>query len=360
MSDEHRDNLEFHIAALSAESAEARAQLESAAGRIAHLEQLMVDAQRVAGQFREENDQLRTELNRTQGAVHNLSNPTRSQSGSAKPRKPDVFHGNRTEDVEGFLVTLERYLRLSAVPPARWVDYVASFLRHQADKWYRVQLTTHGENSAFATDYRTFKTEFLRQFKPINSVLKARDQMTKLKQTASAIAYTHQFLGLKLEIPDMNEAEAKDRYMRGLKPHVFRKVRVENPTTLNETIRMAQQFDEAVFHSRQVTGTYGRSADAMELDMLDVDDPDDLGESPDEEEDEEVTLNAITRTKRHGGRNRPKKAAKAKPKNQPKYQKGNNRERSRCIQENLCFKCKKSGHRIRDCPEWNHLKAKAQ
>jgi hypothetical protein len=64
------------------------------------------------------------------------------------------------------------------------------------------------------------------------------------------MVYTHRFLELKLEIHDMSDAEAKDKYMRGLKPHVSQKVRLENPDTLNEMIQIAQMFDEAVYNSR--------------------------------------------------------------------------------------------------------------
>ena len=303
--------------------------------RIATLERLMGEADKMARGFSDENNKLKAD-------IRTLSQRGGSNSVRVKPQKPESFHGNRSEDVEGFLVTLERYLRLSSVPQDQWVDYAASSLRHQADKWFRVQLTTEGAQSTFATNYNTFKTEFLKQFKPLNAVLTARDKMTKLRQTASAIAYTHRFLDLKLEIPDMSEAESKDRYMRGLKPRVFQKVRVENPNTLNEMIQMAQQFDEAVFNCRQFVGRSYSNPDAMEMDAMDDD-------------DEQESLNAIN-TKSRSSNGKQKKQFKKKTTDS----KMNYNEKIRCMQGGLCFKCRKQGHRIKDCPEWKNLKGQAQ
>jgi FtsZ-binding cell division protein ZapB len=350
MTDQQRD-LEFHIAGLAAEAAESRA-------RLAHLERVMQDAQHVAAQFRDENDHLKTELQRTQGALQTLSGQQKQETLKVKPRKPEAFHGNRSEDVEGFLVTLERYLRLSAVPTARWVDFSASFLRHQADKWFRVQLSTHGENSQFATHYQTFKTEFLKQFKPVNAVLTARDKISKLKQTTSAIAYTHQFLSLKLEIPDMSDAEARDRYMRGLKPKVNTKVRLENKNTLNEMIQVAQRYDEAVFSSRQASTSTTKDPNAMDIDALDMDDSESSDEEEDEDEDKNA-LNMIAKNKKRFIRPRFKKSFRPKTKARNEST-TTHQTKAQCLAQGLCFKCKKAGHRIRDCPEWKTLKVKAQ
>jgi hypothetical protein len=345
MTEEQRDSLEQFIARLVTESKESQAKISS-------LERLMGEAQHVARKFHDENEQLKAEVRRTNEQIHTLATHKTPTHTKVKPQKPEVFHGNRTEDVEGFLVTLERYLRLSEVPVEQWVDYAASFLRHQADKWYRVRVTTHGERSAFTTDYKTFKEEFLKQFKPMNSVQTARDKITKLRQTGSAVTYTHRFLELKLEITDMSDAEAKDRYIRGLKAHVFQKVRVENPTTLNETIRMAQQFDEAVFNCRQAVGGYSRNPDAMELDVMGEDDQEN---SEEDSEDEDDTLNLIK------GKSRPtKRNSKSVFKKKSSGTRTNYTERVRCMQAGLCFKCKKTGHRIRDCPEWKNLKGRAQ
>jgi hypothetical protein len=168
-------------------------------------------------------------------------------------------------------------------------------------------------------------------------------------------------LELKLEITDMSEAEAKDRYMRGLKAHVFRKVRMENPKTLNETVRMAQQFDEAVFNCRQAFGGPPRDPNAMEIDMMSEDDQD--YSSVEESENEDDALDDTLDNTLHAMKNRSrssKRSPKKVFKNKSQDSKMNYNEKVRCMQGRLCFKCKKPGHRIRDCPQWKNLKAKAQ
>jgi hypothetical protein len=320
--------------------------------KISALERAMGDAQRVAQSFHYDNEQFKAEIQRQQSEIESLANNVRSgqnRTTRVKPQKPEPFTGDRSEDVEGFLVTLERFLRLSSVPEESWVDYSASFLRKQADKCFRVQLSTYGTASLFATDFDVFKVEFVKQFKPMNALLTARDRVTKLRQTGSAIAYTHRFLELKLEIPDVSEAEAKDKYMRGLKPHVCQKVRVENPTTLNGMIRLAQQFDEAVYNTRQAVGKFHQTnSDAMELDVM--------HDGKEDNSEEEETLNSM--------KNKPKKAKNAHTKrnfkNRSKESKMSYNEKVRCMQGRLCFKCKEPGHRIRDCPQWTKGKGHAQ
>ena len=346
-AEQQQDKLENYIAGLINE-------FNAANIRIASLERLMREAQQVAHQFQEDNEHLRTELGRTKEEIHWLSHKDKSINVSVKPRKPEAFHGNRSEDVEGFLVTLERYLRLSGVPYEKWVDYAASFLRHQADKWFRVQLGTYGENSRFTLNYGVFKDEFLKQFKPMNTLLTARDRIIKLRQTGSATSYTHRFLELKLDIIDMSEAEAKDRYMRGLKPHVFQKVRVENPRTLNEVIRMAQQFDEAVYNCRQAVGRFNRNPDAMELDVMD-DDEEDRKASSVESETADDSLSAMKYRKPN--KKFQKKTFKQKPTSSRMM---TYNEKVRCMEGGLCFKCKQPGHRIKDCPQWKSGKGSAQ
>ena len=329
--------------------------------RIQQLERMMEQGHRVTQQLHSENEALNSELQRTQNEFKSFARE-QPVSAKVKPQKPEPFTGSRTEDVEGFLVTLERFLRLSGVRGDQWVDYAASFLRHQADKWYRVQLANYGENSIFARQYRFFREEFLKQFKPVNALLTARDRITQLKQTGSAMVYTHRFLELKLEIHDMSDAEAKDKYMRGLKPHVSQKVRLEKPDTLNEMIQIAQMFDEAVYNSRHAIGKFHRHRNAMEIDALyqvneeeDETDINDYKHSASGSDTNSETLNAIRR-KPHTHRKFPKRTHKP----EPKSTRVNYNEKVRCLQSGLCFKCKKQGHMIRNCPLWKNLKAKTQ
>ena len=166
-SQQRQEILENYIRNILTQNADSQA-------RIQQLERMMEQGQRVTQQLHSENEVLNAELNRTQNEFKSFARE-QPVSAKVKPQKPEPFTGSRTEDVEGFLVTLERYLRLSGVRGDQWVDYAASFLRHQADKWYRVQLANYGENSIFARQYRFFREEFLKQFKPVNALLTARD-----------------------------------------------------------------------------------------------------------------------------------------------------------------------------------------
>src|SRR6201986_230487 len=99
MNDEQqREQMESYIARLVSEAA-------SQDVRIATLERVIREAQQGAQQFREENQYLKTELERTKEEVYSLANRGNLQGIKVTPQKPELFHGNRNEDVEGFLVT---------------------------------------------------------------------------------------------------------------------------------------------------------------------------------------------------------------------------------------------------------------
>ena len=67
--------------------------------------------------------------------------------------------------------------------------------------------------------------------------------MAFLRQINSVQDYTQRFHALTLEIPSMNEDEAMDRYVRGLKPRVAKEIELRGLTNLNDTIQAAQRFD---------------------------------------------------------------------------------------------------------------------
>jgi hypothetical protein len=149
--------------------------------------------------------------------------------------------------------------------------------------------------------------------------------------------------------------------MRGLKPHVTQKVRLENPTTLSEMIQTAQMFDEAVYSSRHAAGMYNRHSNAMDIDAMDQEPTDDMDEEENDHknsEEDSDTVNAI----RH--RSRPQRKFHKKPQRTEHKTKPTKRmdadEKVKYMRNGLCFKCRKQGHLIRDCPTWKNLKRKAQ
>ena len=82
-----------------------------------------------------------------------------------------------------------------------------------------------------------------RVFTPIPEREQARARLYDLRQVGSVQAYTQAFRELLFVIDDLAASERKPLYLRGLKPHILREVRLRFPNTLDDTIVIAEQLD---------------------------------------------------------------------------------------------------------------------
>jgi L-lactate utilization protein LutC len=103
----------------------------------------------------------------------------------------------------------------------------------------RVNLPPDNRRASF----REFEQAVLKQFQIDDESRLARDAIAKLSQKNTVQNYTQNFRSLMLKIPDMSEAEASDKYIRGLKPEVSKEVLLRDPKTFNEIIKTAERFD---------------------------------------------------------------------------------------------------------------------
>jgi hypothetical protein len=297
-----------------------------------------------------------------------------SRSVSLKPQKPDCFHGNsRGEKVDLWIFEFEQYFNAVGVNDPQRVPYAASFLRDYAATWWRARCTAQAavtssssssssSSSGTATmTWRQFTAAITQQFKPLNASKIARDRLHRLRQTGSVLQLTTMFNTLCADVPTMSEDEKMDKFRRACKPAIQQKLELEDPRTLFQMQMMAQRLDEIYWKYNSAPNKLPRDSrrpsyknpDAMELDN--IEENEEQNSSVESENDEEEQLQSMRGRSRASKRN-PKKSYHKKP-NNPKM---NYNERVRCMEKGLCFKCKKTGHRIRECPQWKSLKVKAQ
>src|SRR5687767_2599910 len=92
------------------------------------------------------------------------------------------------------------------------VPYVASMLKDDAAVWWRNHIDQADNNEVLRiTNWKSFKTALLKQFKPVNASQVAKDCLAVLRQEKSVQKYITVFCGLVLQITDINKAEQKDR-----------------------------------------------------------------------------------------------------------------------------------------------------
>ena len=222
-----------------------------------------------------------------------------------KPTKPGTFTGLKREDLMNWLHKAEIYLAaVGILETTQAVLIGSSYLEGPALSWWRWYLNeaNQGRLPQLLT-WNLFKQNLIEKFKPLNAERIAWEKLQSLQQRGSVVDYTNRFQLISIDIPDMSERDKMYRYLTGLKPDIRLHVEMQHPTTLNEAMSFAQTADATMFMVRR-----GARFDATRPTMA-------AGPVP-------MELGALTAS-----------------------------ERENLMRQGKCFRCRRSGHLARDCPQ---------
>jgi hypothetical protein len=124
------------------------------------------------------------------------------------------------------------------------------------------------------------------------------------------------FRNTVLRISDINEGEKTDRFVRGLKPHLQREIRVRGYVTLEEIIVAAERLDAVFFMTRPSLSSLKKPFREFES------------------KNDEVVPMELGALKSSGANG-----------------KLSQEERTKLMKEGACFFCKEKGHRANSCPK---------
>ena len=99
-------------------------------------------------------------------------------------------------------------------------------------------------------DWHEFKTSLSRQFKIQNIEQIARDKLYYLKQNGSVMRYNEIFNKLIMQIPDIGEKDALDKYKRGLRIDLQFEVARSKPKSVDEAQAVALECDQMLMKSK--------------------------------------------------------------------------------------------------------------
>jgi hypothetical protein len=240
-----------------------------------------------------------------------------------KVREPEVYNGERdTIVVDSWIYSLELYFSLVKIEhPQEKLLYAVSLLRKDAQLWYS-QLNTFEKEHA-PQDWDELKVALRTEFVPIDTIAKARDNMASLVQTTTVNQYINDFRRLLLQIPDMSEGVAQDKFVRGLVKPLRYAVRSQFPKTLADAQRIALAIESA--DEGEVVQSIKASAPQPQYEAMDLDAIRDL-------------VNAL-----NGGSGK----RMAQPKNGRRNFNNGNFTRNTDVQ---CYNCKGWGHMQGECP----------
>jgi len=142
-------------------------------------------------------------------------------------------------------------LNLQNLPKELWSRMAGQHLEGAAQLWYETR--SKELPVADLLNWDRFVSDINGLFAPINSNDKARDMLRTLSQKGSVQNYCADFDAIRLQIDNMAELEAMDRFISQLKPHVTLEVRMRKPETLRKAMEIAEEFDSLSF-SGQRTG----------------------------------------------------------------------------------------------------------
>ena len=260
-------------------------------------------------QLQEQLIQLQGQLEQRNGEQQPV--PTTQTFRQPGPRKPDVFDGKRTGGAcEAFVEAVDNYLAYygNSLTAEHQVRLVLSLIVGPADTWFRSYRNRELQGTN-PEDWLALRGILREHFIPVNATETLRDQLHDLTQRGSVASYVERFCSITNQLSDVSTAEALDRFVRGLKPDVRAKVRLERPNTLHGAMEVADQVDRALYKNGASRETFVRPMRPRATDPV----PMELG-----------ALATSTLTLE---------------------------EKQECLRRGACFNCQRAGHRARQCPD---------
>lgn len=224
-------------------------------------EQMAVEHQRQIAEAQRAFNALKTEMDSRMSSGPSIRPGSPAGSGAfsqtARLEKPVRFSGERRRDrvpPHTWLFNVTEYLQITKQPKETWVQFASMLLDGAAQLWYE---SRHARLDATQRrDWDSFAESIRAQFEPVNSNKTARDTLSKLVQKGPVQTYCSQFNLAFLQVTDMTEAEAIDRFVRGLKVSIQTEVDLKEPKTLEEAMRVAQRYDQLSWRHRQYKELY--------------------------------------------------------------------------------------------------------
>jgi hypothetical protein len=162
--------------------------------------------------------------------------------------KPPEFSG-RADGVETFLFKLDEIFAMDANARQSENDkviFAGSYCKGGApETWYKYVRNPETPEGERVTTWEQFKESLRLNFAALDTAQDARDRLhtAKQKQGTPVHEYTGYLRSLFMKVPGMAEDEKLDKYLRGLTDEIKKEVRMRKPETLEDAIKIAEDYD---------------------------------------------------------------------------------------------------------------------
>jgi len=155
-----------------------------------------------------------------------------------------MFNGtDRSVNIEIFLNTVERFLRLSKVDKKDKIDQTVMYFSGVAYEWWTSIETTEGEKIRHI-EWEEFKQMCLKRFLPVTSAESAYKRIGKWRQRGDISTYISSFQNLAQQIPfSLLSKEARVlQFVDGLNFDLQKVVKSMRPASIEDVINFAQSI----------------------------------------------------------------------------------------------------------------------
>jgi hypothetical protein len=173
-------------------------------------------------------------------------------------------------EVDNWIGDMELYFKMSKMKEDQKMEFAAMLFGPKAKTWWRILQANVSSDTP--EGWNELKEVVKSAFKPAGSYQGARNQFAALRQDGSVATYVDKFCELQLVIGDVSEAEALEKFVRGLKTEVQSHVRTFLPKDVETAQNQALVFDDTTGLADTIP-KWIRKDDAvpMELDYAEMD-----------------------------------------------------------------------------------------
>lgn len=160
----------------------------------------------------------------------------------AAQRSLTKFDPDENKDADTWLYEIEEALDLMEVPQRQYVAVAARFLAGKAQQWYRFKTQDHYRFRSWAD----FRRSFISVYGEPDREWKARQRLTKLRQTGSLSDYVSEFqlLAMKANDNDDSSGQLISRFIDGLRRYQTRQhLAMKRPSSLSKAVKLAREHE---------------------------------------------------------------------------------------------------------------------
>lgn len=203
--------------------------------------------------FREQQNEIRERLQQLADKEQQLERTINSMSTSYPdrpvkgfiPQDGPVLNNRNVSNIKEFFRQFEIHCELLKTPEHEMNLMLALRLQDEPLKVYEIKLHQY-DIKPRDYKYLRMKEDLIMNFAHVNKEVSVYEKWDSCRQTGTVHDYYHRLMSLWNERKNLTEEDVIDKFLKGLKPRLQEKVRLQFPTTMDQAFQIAKVFDNQI------------------------------------------------------------------------------------------------------------------